>query len=203
MRRGFVGCYSTWLVPRLVGGPITAMRAKRGGRRFNRGRGRLTPREMRSASARRIEARWGVAEFAVIGRLPRGGQGPIEAPLPVVDLVNAQGPVEPLPEVAILDRHSATEGVPHPARLAPLGQPVFQPTSNRPWRIDEGDSRGLLEGLEPADHGQQFQALAAELGLGIVGREIGRAVGGLEGEPPLASRIVLVHGGREQVVRNV
>src|SRR5262245_23666387 len=57
-----------------------------------------------------IVGRWGVRQ--------------VESPGTAVNLVKLQGPIDPLPEVAVLNRHHLAEVLPLPVILPPLRKPI-------------------------------------------------------------------------------
>ena len=78
-----------------------------------------------------------------------------------------QGPIQPLPEIAVLDRHHLAMILPSPIVFAPIGQAVAQAASDVFARRDQCHERRLLECFQSADYGQQFEPLTAQIGLGI------------------------------------
>ncbi len=74
-------------------------------------------------------------------------------------------PVNPLPEIAVGDRHHLAVVLPLPAVAPPFGQTMPKPFADVAAGGDERDPGGLIEGLQSADHRQQFQPFAPHLGL--------------------------------------
>ncbi len=97
---------------------------------------------------------------AIIPRSRRWGRdgirrvGQVEAERPTPDIVDSQGAIDALPQVAILDRYKLAKPFPSPIVSTPFFQTESQATPHMFAGRDQRDSRWLAEGFEAADHGQ-------------------------------------------------
>lgn len=112
--------------------------------------------------------------------------GQIEPALTTFHPMESQRPIQPLPQVAILDGHHLPEKLPSPAVAPPLGQPVLHSVTNIGATADQGHVRGLVEGLQGANDGQQVEPFSPNLGLHVGHFELLGAVRPAEREPPSA-----------------
>jgi hypothetical protein len=104
--------------------------------------------------------------------LTEGGSqvvGAFQAPGAAAHLMNLQQPVDPLPQIGVLDRRHLAVPLPLPVVLAPVGQAKLQAALNVSAAGHQRHLRRLIERLEPADDGQQLQPLRAS-GMLVVGR---------------------------------
>jgi len=108
----------------------------------------------------------------------------IDADRAAVDLMVPERSVKSLPEVAVLHRRHLAEAFPTPAVFTPLRQAVGQPLLHVVAGRNERHTRGLIERFEPANNGQQLQALAADARLRIARFQRPRAIATAEYKPP-------------------
>lgn len=115
-----------------------------------------------------------------------------------MDVVECEGLVEPPPEILVIDGDHAAVVFPAPGVPPPGLEPEPNPSGDIAARGDEGDAGGLIEGLQSANDGQQFQAFRVDMGLLILDVHAEIPVGRLEDEapPPLARALAGRAGSR-------
>ena len=64
--------------------------------------------------------------------------------------MKSQGPIQPLPEIAVFDRHHLAMMFPVPIVFAPVGQAVAQAAANVFAGRNERDARGLFQSFQPS-----------------------------------------------------
>ncbi len=122
----------------------------------------------------------------------------VETPGAALHLMEIECPVDPLPEVAVLDRHHLAEMLPLPSVMPPLGQPLGQAAVDVTAGRDERHAGGLGQSLEPPHHGQQLETLAADVRLFVAGFELVAAVNRLEDKSPLSPLLFSVRFRKQQ-----
>ena len=130
-----------------------------------------------------------------------GMVGRIDSPSATFDLVIAQGSVDALPEVAILDGDHRPERLPPPSVLPPLGQTKSDPLSNVGAARDEGNACGLIQGFQSANHGQQLQSFPPDVRFDVFHHQALRPVACPEHETPLPRLFGVTCVGEEEIVR--
>jgi hypothetical protein len=125
----------------------------------------------------------------------------IESASPAFHIVESESAVQPLPEVRVLHRHHLSKEFPTPTIGSPFGKPILNPLPKVVAAINHGNERGLIQGFHRANHRQQVEPLALDVGFSICGLELLRPVGRSQYKSPPPGALGPIHLGRQQIVR--
>lgn len=92
----------------------------------------------------------------------------IDAAHPARKPVDLHGPVQPLPQLGVLDGDQLAKSFPLPAVLTPFRQPVRYPVPEVTAAPVGRHSGGLVQRFETSDECEQFELLTSNVWLAIL-----------------------------------
>jgi hypothetical protein len=116
----------------------------------------------------------------------------VEAASAAFHIVELQRPIEPLPEVGVLDGHHLPEELPPPIAAAPFGEPVANARPDIIATVHKRYPRRLIERLQRPDDRQQIKPFDGQVGLGVVSLKPLHAILAAEHELPLSAATAAV-----------
>ncbi len=126
----------------------------------------------------------------------------VEPPAAGVEVVEAQCPIDSPPKIVVLNGYHFAVAFPLPAVGPPLVEAAVEDAVDVGAGGDKCQARGTWDCFQSANDGQEFEALAGGIGLGIFDSERKRLVVGFQREAPAWLVAVFADAGMEQEVRS-